>query len=85
MEAAVASAEGLGTKASSKDSAADAMRALTRLAYTSAYVCSYIVAYAAVFIANALPSESLRRPEAKRLSQPPSPFRTNSGRDKNLR
>jgi hypothetical protein len=35
-----------------------AMRSLSKLSYTSAYVCSYGVTYAAVFLANALPSEN---------------------------
>lgn len=35
-----------------------AMRSLSKLSYTSAYVCSYGVTYAAVFIANALPTEN---------------------------
>ncbi|MGO9435015.1 MAG: hypothetical protein ACLPH3_06015 [Terracidiphilus sp.] len=58
MEAVVGNAEELGTKESTKNSAADAMRSLSRLAYTTAYVCSYGVTYAGVFIANALPSEN---------------------------
>jgi hypothetical protein len=35
-----------------------AVRSLSKLGYTSAYVCSYGVTYAAVFIANALPTEN---------------------------
>jgi hypothetical protein len=35
-----------------------AMRSLSRLGYTSAYVASYGVTYAAVFLANALPTEN---------------------------
>jgi hypothetical protein len=35
-----------------------ALRSLSKLSYTSAYVCSYGVTYAAVFIANALPSDN---------------------------
>jgi hypothetical protein len=35
-----------------------AMRSLSRLTYTSAYVCSYGVTYAAVFLANALPTDN---------------------------
>lgn len=35
-----------------------AMRSLSKLSYTSAYVCSYGVTYAAVFLANALPTEN---------------------------
>ncbi len=84
MEAAVTSAEELGTQDSTINAVADAMRdaaatatdhaakvkeavsvagpavlqSLSKLSYTSAYVCSYGVTYAAVFIANALPSEN---------------------------
>ncbi len=35
-----------------------AMRSISKLSYTSAYICSYGVTYAAVFLANALPSEN---------------------------
>lgn len=84
MEAAAASAEELGTKDSTMNSVADAMRdaaatatdhaakvkeavsvagpaamqSLSKLSYTSAYVCAYGVTYAAVFLANALPSDN---------------------------
>ncbi|MGO9435016.1 MAG: hypothetical protein ACLPH3_06010 [Terracidiphilus sp.] len=84
MDAAAASPEELGTKDSTMNSVADAMRdaaatatehaakmkeavsvagpaamrSLTKLGYSSAYVCSYGVTYAAVFLANALPSEN---------------------------
>jgi hypothetical protein len=35
-----------------------AMRSLSKFGYTSAYVCSYGLTYAAVFVANALPSDN---------------------------
>ena len=35
-----------------------AMRSLSNLSYASAYICSCGVTYAAVFLANALPSEN---------------------------
>jgi hypothetical protein len=58
MDASVASAEELGMKDSSKNSEANRTRSLAKLAYTSAYACSYGVTYAAVFLANALPSDN---------------------------
>jgi hypothetical protein len=56
--AATATEHAAKVKQTVSEAAPGAMRSLSKFTYTSAYVCSYGITYAAVFIANALPSDN---------------------------
>jgi hypothetical protein len=58
MNSADVSAGESGAKDFTADSAGSAVQSLVKLAYGGAYFCSYGVTYAAVFIANALPTDN---------------------------